>query len=274
MLATTLELSWPTPREAVRLEGNEIHVWCAALSEFASELQPLNALLSSAERDKAERFRFAKDRNHFVARRGILRGILSRYLERPPSKIDFCGGRFGKPEIKGELVRGGLRFSVSHSGDLALYAVTRACPIGVDVEYIRPFPHLEEIALRFFSPRETKVLMSLPREHRMEVFFSYWTRKEAFLKATGEGIGEGLANVEVALTPWQEADTIRTVGESEDRIGWRLQSFSPASGYIGAIAFRNRYVSMSFWIVHAPLWGATSSRQESYRCGEGINSVR
>lgn len=253
MLATTLELSWPSPREAVRLERNEIHVWCATLSEFASEQQPLNALLSCTERERAEKFRFAKDRHHFVARRGILRRILSRYLERPPSKIDFCNGRFGKPEIEGELVRGGLRFSVSHSGDLALYAVTRACPIGVDVEYIQPFPHLEEIALRFFSPRETKVLMNLPREHRMESFFSYWTRKEAFLKATGEGIGEGLAKVEVALTPWQEADTIQTVGESENRIGWQLRSFSPASGYIGAIAFRNQNLSLSLWKVHAPL---------------------
>jgi 4'-phosphopantetheinyl transferase len=253
MIATTLEFSWPTPREAVRLECDEIHLWCAALSEFTSELQPLNALLSSAEMERAERFRFLKDRHHFVARRGVLRSILGRYLGRPPSKIDFCGGRFGKPEIKGELVRGGLRFSVSHSGDLAVYAVTRTCPIGVDVEYIRPFPHLEEIALRFFSPRETKVLMSLPREHRMEVFFSYWTRKEALLKATGEGIGEGLAKVEVALTPWHEADTIQTVEESEDRIRWQLRSFSPASGYIGAIASRNHYASLSSWKVHTPL---------------------
>jgi 4'-phosphopantetheinyl transferase len=253
MSAITPELSWRAPREAVGLQRNQIHVWCAVLSEFASELGLLNALLSSAERDRAERFRFSKDRNHFVARRGILRGILSHYLEQPPSEIDFRHGRFGKPEVNGDFVRGNLQFSVSHSGDLALYAVTRACPIGVDVEYIRPFPHLEEIALRFFSPSEAKVLMTLSREHRMEGFFSCWTRKEALLKATGEGIGDGLASVEVALIPWQDAGTIRTVGESEDRIGWHLRSFSPAAGYLAAIAFKDDNVSLSQWQLCAPL---------------------
>lgn len=252
MLAITPELSWSNPREAVGLECNEIHVWCAALSEFASELPLLNALLSSAERERAERFRFAKDRNHFVARRGILRSILSRYLEQPPSGIDFCDGRFGKPEINGDL-RASLRFSVSHSGDLAVYAATRACPIGVDVEYVRPFPHLEEIALRFFSPRETEVLMTLPPEHRVEVFFSCWTRKEAFLKATGEGIGKDLAEVEVTLVPWHEPEFLSIKGEPPARAEWRLRSFSPAPGYLAALAFAHHDLVLSQGRVCLPL---------------------
>lgn len=237
MTAITPELSWPAPREAVRLERNEIHVWWAVLSEFASELQLLGALLSSAERERAERFRFAKDRNHFVTRRGVLRGILSRYLEQPPSEIDFRRGQFGKPEVNGDFVHGNLQFSVSHSGDLALYAVTRACPIGVDVEHIRPLPQFDEIASRFFSANEREMLIALRPEQRSEGFFACWTRKEAFLKATGEGIGKDLAEVEVTLAPWDEPAFLSIKCESPARAEWQLRSFSPAPGYLAALAF-------------------------------------
>jgi 4'-phosphopantetheinyl transferase len=254
MFAITPELSWLNPREAIRLQPNEIHVWCGALSEFTSELPLFHALLSPAERAKAERFRFAKDRNHFVARRGILRSILSRYLEQPPSEIDFFVGRFGKPEINGDLVRGSLQFSVSHSGDLAVYAVTRACPIGVDVEYVRPFPHLEEIALRFFSRREREVLMTLPPEHRSEGFFACWTRKEAFLKATGEGIGKDLTEVEVTLAPWDEPEFLSIKCEPRARAEWQLRSFSPAPGYVAALAFAHHDLVLSQGRVCLSLW--------------------
>ncbi len=245
MFAITPKLSWPAPREAVRLEYNEIHVWCAALGEFASELARLHALLSSSESAKAERFRFAKDRNHFVARRGILRGILSRYLEQSPSEIDFRHGRFGKPEVNGDFVRGNLQFSVSHSGDLALYAVTRACAIGVDVEHIRPFPQFEEIASRFFSSNERGVLMALRPEQQTDGFFACWTRKEAFLKATGQGIGEDLAKVEVTLTPWDDPEFLSIKGEPRARAEWQLRSFSPAPGYLAALAFARHDLVLS-----------------------------
>jgi 4'-phosphopantetheinyl transferase len=166
--------------------------------------------------------------------------ILSRYLAQCPTEIEFCDGRFGNAEIKADLVREHLSFSISHAGDLALYAVTRLCPVGMDVEWLRPVPHLEEIASRFFSPRETERLMALSTECRMERFFACWTRKEAFLKATGEGIGEGLAEPEVALTPWEEPEILRTTAESEARTEWQLRSFSPALRYLAAVAFQHR----------------------------------
>jgi 4'-phosphopantetheinyl transferase len=253
MIAITPELSWPTPCEAVGLECNQIHVWCAALSEFASELGPLNALLSSRERERAERFRFAKDRNHFVARRGILRGILSRYLEQPPPEIDLRHGRFGKPEVNGDFVRGNLQFSVSHSADLALYAVTRACPIGVDVEHVRPFPQFEKIASRFFSPHEREMLMALRPEQQSEGFFACWTRKEAFLKATGEGLGRDLAEVEVTLAPWDEPEFLSIKCEPPLRAEWQLRSFSPAPGYLAALAFAHHDLVLSRGRVCLPL---------------------
>ena len=251
---TALMLSWPCPPETVRLESNQVHVWCVAFGDFNSELPRLEAMLSPAEQTRAARFRFSKDRNCYVIRHGVLRVILGRYLEQLPSEIDFCYGPFGKPEIKGGLIRGGLHFNDSHSGDLALYAVTHVCPIGVDVEYLRPVPHLEEIASRFFSPRETEMLMASSSQCRMERFFACWIRREAFLKATGEGIGEGLANAEVALTPGEKAEIASIAGESQTRTEWQLRSFSPAPGYLAAVAFKHRKMNLRQWRIDT-VWG-------------------
>jgi 4'-phosphopantetheinyl transferase len=223
------------------------------LSDYHGEWPQFYGLLSSAERARAERFRFCKDRNDYIICHGMLRIILGRYLGRRPAEIEFCYGRFGKPEIKGDLVGMHLNFSASHSGDLALYAVTCSGPVGVDVECVRPVPHFEEIALRFFSPHEAEMLMALPTECRMEGFLNCWTRKEAFLKATGEGIGEGLAKVEVTLTPGKEAEILRIAGESQGRTEWQLRSFSPAPGYLAAVAFEHRGLVLSQGRVHAPL---------------------
>jgi 4'-phosphopantetheinyl transferase len=170
-----------------------------------------------------------------------------------PTEIEFCDGRFGKPEIKGGLSRERLNFSISHSGDLALYAVPRLGPVGVDVEWLRPVPHFEEIASRFFSPRETEMLMTLSTDRRMEGFFACWTRKEAFLKATGEGIGGGLAKAEVTLTPWEEPEILRTSAESEAGNECQLRSFSPDPGYLAAVAFQHRDLAFRQGRVHAPL---------------------
>lgn len=248
---TTQELSWPRPPETVRLESGEIPVWCASLGDFNSELPQFRAMLSSAEQAKAARFRFSRDRNSYVIRHGILRVILGRYLAQPPSEIELCYGPFGKPEIKGEVVGESLHFNHSHSGDLALFAVARGSPIGIDVEYLRPLPHLEAIAARFFSPREAEMLTALRTECRMEQFFACWTRKEAILKATGEGIGEGLANVEVAFTAREEAEIPRIAGESQGRTEWELRSFSPAPGYLAAVAFKHHNMTLRQWRVDA-----------------------
>jgi 4'-phosphopantetheinyl transferase len=247
------ELLWPCVPEVARLGNDEIHVWCATLSDFRRELLQFDAVLSSPERVRAERFRFCKDRNDYIIRHGILRIILSRYLGQHPAKIQFCCGQFGKPEINGDLIRERLNFSTSRSGNLALYAVTRLCPVGVDVEWLRPVPHFEEIASQFFSFRETETLMALSTEHRTEAFFACWTRKEAYLKATGEGIGKGLAKVEVTLSPWEEPEILRLRGEAKARSEWQLRSFSPAPGYLAALAFQHGDLAFCQGRIHARL---------------------
>ena len=249
--ASARTLSWPFPPETIHLEKTQAHIWCAAVRDFECQLPLFGAMLSSAERARAERFRFPKDRNHYIIRHGILRLLLSRYLEKRPAEIEFQYGPRGKPQITGGPAQ--FHFNDSHSGDLALYAFTSVCPIGADIECVRPIPEFEDIASRYFSPREVGMMRALSPEDRMEAFYAGWTRKEAFLKATGEGIGTSLADVEVTLAPGEEAEVLRVPGESQEGAQWKLRALSPAPGYLGAIAFQGAIDSACYWTVAVSL---------------------
>ena len=242
-------LQWPPAPEAIRLEPRQLHMWAAAVNEFVDQAPKFRALLSPDERTRAEKFRYAGDRNRYVIRRGLLRLILSRYLERLPSAIEFQHGAYGKPEVRGDGVGMPLFFNTSHSAEIAVCAITSACPIGVDVERTRQIPEIEGIARRFFLPRETRTLITLPADSRLQAFYACWTRKEAFLKATGEGITESLARVEVTLAPEEEPGVVSVSEDPRAHEEWQLQPFSPAPGYLGCVAYRNAPLALSQWRV-------------------------
>jgi 4'-phosphopantetheinyl transferase len=216
-------------------------------------------LLSLDERARADKLRFVEDRNRYVIRHGLLRLILSRYLKQLPSAIEFQLGRYDKPEV----LRGGagthVFFNIAHSCEIAVYAITSACPIGVDVERTREIPNIEAIAHRFFSPHEARTLMALPAGSRLQAFYSCWTRKEAFLKATGEGIAEGLAKVEVTLAPGDEPGVASVSGDPQAHERWQFLPFSPAPYYIGCIAFRHTALALSQWRIADPAMEGRSS---------------
>jgi 4'-phosphopantetheinyl transferase len=227
------EFFWPPASSAARPGQHEIHLWCAALGDFYSELPRFQATLSVDERVRASRFRSSDDRHAFVISRGILRQLLAQYLGRDASSVDFSYGRFGKPEIGGAGDHLPLYFNASRSDALAVYAVTSACPVGVDAEHLRPVPEFEFIASRFFPPFETNRLLALPPDRQMEGFFSSWTSKEALLKATGDGIGRdpGSERIDPRL-PAQ-----RPVGSESHAPGsWEFQVLRPATGYVAALA--------------------------------------
>jgi 4'-phosphopantetheinyl transferase len=249
--ASARAISWPFPPETIHLEETQAHIWCAVVPDFEGQLPTYGAILSFAERARAERFRFPKDRNHYIIRHGILRLLLSRYLGKRPAEIEFQYGPRGKPQITGDPAQ--FHFNDSHSGDLALYAFTSVCPIGADIECVRPIPEFEDIATRYFSPREVGMMRALSPEKRMEAFYACWTRKEAFLKATGEGIGTSLAEVEVTLAPGEDAEVLRVPGELQEGAEWKLRALSPASGYLGAIAFQGAIDSVCSWTVPVSL---------------------
>jgi len=190
----------PPPLD-IELPADEIHVWYACLEQPVSRFQRLKQLLSPDESMRAERFHFEEDRKRFIACHGILRTILGRYLNVDPSRLQFCNGKNGKPSLVDTLGSESIRFNSSKSNGVALFAFTRGREIGVDIEHIRDIPEMEQIAERFFSVKENAAFHTLPQSKKKEAFFNCWTRKEAFIKAIGEGLYCHLDKFDVSLAP-------------------------------------------------------------------------
>jgi 4'-phosphopantetheinyl transferase len=209
------------------LPENEVHIWRAWLDLEAGELARLVSYLSEEELARADRFVFPRDRDHFIAGRGRLREILGAYTQSDPKRMQFQNGRYGKPSLK---ERAELRFNLTHSYGLALYGFAIGRELGIDTEKIRPDFATEEIAERYFSVAENRELRELSPELRTKAFFLCWTRKEAYVKAHGDGLQIPLASFDVSLKPGEPA-TLR----SDDSERWSMRSFVPAAGYEACI---------------------------------------
>jgi 4'-phosphopantetheinyl transferase len=231
---------WSLPEE-------EVHVWQVRLDRPESALRRMSRLLSADETERAERFRVERVRHRFVLGRGVLRMILGRYAGRHPAHLRFRYGEHGKPALADG---GDLCFNVSHSDSLALYAVARGREIGVDVERLRPLPRAERIAERFFSLPERAALRATPSERRLEAFYTCWTRKEAYIKARGDGLGHPLDRFAVSIAPGEPA-RLWAAGEADggEIARWSLDAVPPAPGYVAALVARGsgwRLVSRSW----------------------------
>ena len=220
---------------AQRLSPDEVHVWSADLDRLPEA--ELGEALSADERERARRFRFDRDRRRFTTARGLLRRLLGRYLGRDPAGLRFAYGPRGKPSL-GE--GHGLRFNVSHSGGLALLAFAWDRELGVDVEEEREVREAADIARRYFSPREEEELRRLREDQRQAAFFRCWTRKEAFIKATGDGLSRPLDAFDVTLRPGEPARLLRVAGEPEAESRFWLEDLRPAPGFAGALAVEGR----------------------------------
>ena len=228
---------WSPPPEKLELGVNEIHVWRASLDADESHLHGLEQTLSEDERDRADRFYFRKDRESFIAGRGLLRTILARYLGTDASGLQFCCGAHGKPALAAEHSTQRLCFNVSYSCGLALLAFARGRNLGVDVEHVRPHLADENIVEQFFSPREIVALRALPGHIQPEAFFCCWTRKEAYLKAIGKGLALRLNLFDVPVHSVRHASLVGSI-ESYDRASrWSIWHLAPAPNYVGALAF-------------------------------------
>jgi 4'-phosphopantetheinyl transferase len=213
-----------------------VHVWPVSIQAPDSIVEQFQRLLAPDEADRAAKFRFHQLRTAYILGRGALRILLGRYLNSPPQDLTFRYGSKGKPTLDAP---GPLQFNASHSGDLALFAFTMDCEIGVDVEAIRPMPDIENIARRFFCAEETVELMSLPAGQREHAFFLCWTRKEAYIKATGEGLSTPLDAFRVTLRPSEPAGMIQLAGDPIAARRWTLHDLPPAPGYAAAVAYRD-----------------------------------
>lgn len=232
------------PKDPPPLDAGSLHVWAVPLDEPPERVQSLARVLSADEAERARRFRFPIHRCRFIVARGVLRHLLARYTGETPGALTFRYGSRGKPDLPSHPH---LHFNLSHSGGMALVGVTRLGPVGVDVEQVRTFEDMEEIARRFFSPREFGRLSTLPSEVRPEAFFNCWTRKEAYVKAVGEGLALPLDCFDVSLAPGEAPRFLafRDPAESPDR--WSLYHLQPAPGYVGAVALEGRGGALRCW---------------------------
>jgi 4'-phosphopantetheinyl transferase len=210
----------------------DVHVWCARLDDAAAA-DKARAILSVDERERADRFHFERDRRRFTNARATLRVLLGRYLGMPPCDVIFGYGEYGKPALGGGR-EGSLRFNVSHSGELALFAIARTVEVGVDIEALRDLPDAEEIATRFFSPREVQRLLSCAPAARHAAFFRCWTRKEAYLKALGSGLARPLDEFDVTFAPG-ETPSLSVPGNQRESDRWQLHDLAAADGYAAAL---------------------------------------
>jgi 4'-phosphopantetheinyl transferase len=224
----------------------EVHVWGLVLDQPDAAVVELASSLGTEERFRAERFHFERDRRRFLVAHGLLRGILGRYLDLEPSQLRIQQASQGKP-LLAAAHGDALRFNLTHSQDRALLAVAHRREVGIDLERIRPFPDALAIAESCFSANEQAVLRSLPRQQQEEAFFNGWTRKEAFLKATGKGLSFPLDQLEVSLVPGQPARLLSLDGTPEKVAGWNLVSFVPFPGYAGALVAEGKDWQWSFW---------------------------
>lgn len=239
--------SWDPSPDTVRLGSDEVHVWCAALDLEASSVRNLQRTLSADERARAERFYFCKDRERFIVARGLLRVILGCYLDMEPGQLRFCYRPHGKPTLAKGSGMGELRFNLSHSHGFALYAIARGREVGVDLERLRPHLEDEQIAERFFSPREIAALRALPPNMRLEAFFNCWTRKEAFIKARGEGLTLPLDQFDVSLAPGEPAAFLSINGDRQEASRWLLQGLAPGPSYVAALAVEGHDLRIKCW---------------------------
>jgi 4'-phosphopantetheinyl transferase len=238
---------WKPCVEAPRLGADEIHLWRVRLDQPAEVYRACLDTLTPDESERAGRFHFNRHRQQFVIARGALRSVLGHYLGRPPSQLRFSYSAFGKPEVEGEEGRECLRFNLSHAEGVALIALTRGREVGVDVEVVRQeFPGLE-IAENFFSAREVETLRSIPEEARAAAFFLYWTRKEAYIKALGEGLSHPLRQFSVSLGDGESSVLAEPEGVAPEASVWTVKGLSVGGSHAAAVAFRGPVTNFCFW---------------------------
>ena len=197
------------------------------------------ALLSQSERQRANRLAIHNGSSRFIVARATLRRLLAARLDVQPEEIELVYGARGKPALGPSFAASGLHFNVSHCDDLAVYAFSWGREIGVDVESVRWFPDADDVAARFFSPRENETYAALDSLARPLGFFNCWTRKEAFIKALGDGLNHPLDSFDVSLAPNESAKILRVENTPGERCGWRMDSFFPAPGFVAAVVTEN-----------------------------------
>jgi 4'-phosphopantetheinyl transferase len=222
-----------------KLGVDEAHVWRASLDQPADLIAKLAPLLSRDEYHRAERFYRPADRRRFVAGRGILRKVISKYLALAPDEVQFVYNKYGKPFISTDQNHNALSFNLSHSNGMALYAVACGRRVGIDIEYMREDFATLEIAERFFSKDEVEALKATPIAQRTKAFFNCWSRKESYIKAIGMGVSYPLDRFTVSLAPDAAPELLKVNADATEAARWKMYELDVAEGYAAALIVGN-----------------------------------
>lgn len=222
---------WLMPPPTLALPPGELHMWRVTLDQPEAVRARLWGDLSEEERERAGKFRFENGRFHYIVGRGLLRQLLGDYLGIPPGSMRFAYGAQGKPHLNDYAQ---VCFNIAHGQGKMLLGFCWGADVGVDIEQIRLPRRADRIAQRFFAPAEYAVFAATPPEQQAEAFFNCWTRKEAYIKATGQGLACPLNQFEVSLAVGETAVLHTIRGSAELAAGWSLFSLTPYPGYRGA----------------------------------------
>ena len=228
-----IQPNWPAIPHPPSLGEEDVQVSCAVQDRPDDEIRLFTDWLSPEEKARATRAATDLLRRRFIARRGLVRGLLGQALGRSPRDVAYQVGEEGRPSVENAT---GLSFALSHSGPLALVAMARGHRLGVDVECRRPRKNLEGLATRTFCPNETEALLALPLDARTEAFYRGWTRKEALAKAVGMGIASSFHRFSVSLGPAEDPRVVHMDLPGESADAWVLLDLEPAPGFSGTLA--------------------------------------
>ena len=237
-----------SPHGVLRIDIDEIHIWNATLIRDESVIENVSKTISKKEQNKAARFHFGEDQERFILSHGFLRIIISSYLNQEPDNFQFSFSKYGKPSLKNNQGDEILSFNISHSADKAIFAITRNRMIGIDIERIvEGFP-CEEIAERFFSPKENEELLKIePGNLRELAFFTTWTRKEAYIKALGDGLSMPLDQFDVSVSPHEPAKLIANRRDPKEVSRWTLMDLKTSPGFVSTLAAQGSDLRISYW---------------------------
>nr|VFK39837.1 MAG: 4'-phosphopantetheinyl transferase [Candidatus Kentron sp. SD]VFK45289.1 MAG: 4'-phosphopantetheinyl transferase [Candidatus Kentron sp. SD]VFK80525.1 MAG: 4'-phosphopantetheinyl transferase [Candidatus Kentron sp. SD] len=277
---------WSTSPSDLALSKDEVHVWRAPLDLPDIRIGALRETLNEEELQRIGRFRFSRHRRRFTVARGILKGLLAGYLQKPAARIGFEYNQYGKPFLKSDKSAprartddpwdGPIEFNVSHSGEMALYAFSRNRRVGIDLEWTqRGIDDSERIVERFFSPREFAVFSRLPEYQKRTAFFGCWTRKEAYIKARGRGLSIPLDQFEVIPIPGETRCPARChesegMSENQDRttsvihflsdiftltadndpqhgVCWEMRTFTAGHDYLASLVVEGQGWGTRYW---------------------------
>ena len=245
-------INWVIPHERLSLSKGEIHIWKIALDDPALKPEDLyNDILSEDERERADRFRFSEYGNRFIAARACLRKILGTYCNTKPSDIVFEYNEHGKPGIPEGSNLEEIQFNLSHSGDLALCAITKERAVGIDIEFLRQVTRPEKILERFFSDRERAYYYSQPESMKIRAFLKLWTIKEALSKALGTGFSSQLKEIDLSPALESSFPARASISQTNDSGIWSILQITPCDGYLGGLAYRGGAKQIRYFLARS-----------------------